>query len=741
MGVLLNKRKAISFAIAAAISGGAQAQVLEEVVVTAQKREQNIQDVGVSITALSGDQIEALGLRSSEDIAAQTPGLIATSFSGDSSVSIFSIRGVAQNDFADHQEAPTAMYVDGVYIANTGAAGFQMFDVDRVEVLRGPQGTLFGRNATGGLVHVINKKPTDEFEAYIDSTIGNFNAGRIEAAVGGAISDNVNGRFSILRDKADGYFENPTGPDMRNRDLTSWRGQIAVELSEATEVNLSVWSNVVDNNRAGAYDFRTSYMEIGDIDTDWQGSPDDTPAPNYGNQNPIGVIDKDSKGATVTLTHDFENMTLTSITDVQSLSKFYREDSDGNLSRSLDFYSDQDGDQFSQEIRLDGGDEDTKWVGGFYYLSIDGKYDSEIAMPTFGGATKNEFTLETSSWSLFGQIEQDLSDKLKVTAGLRYTSDEKEYAIDSTCSPVDTLPLGGSWNNDPAFGPNDCSWFSSFDPANPIIVEVDQVFAFDRKDDDFSGKLQLDYRISDDTLVYGGVSRGMKGGGYTAPLDGFLPANELSYEPEILTSYEAGIKATMMDGRARINAGVFHYDYDDYQGFIFQGLTSVVRNHQANITGGEVEFYISPAEGWDISLGMSKIDATVKDVEVSSGVFADQTMITAPDLSANWLVRKSWSAFCGEMSAQVDGYYVDDQQYNTTNSILASGEAYSVWNARVGYSAEHGKNSYEVSLFAKNLADEEYKTYGFDLAEFFGYTLEVYGPPRMYGLQARYNFH
>lgn len=741
MGVQTIKRKAICFAIAAAVSGGVQAQVLEEVVVTAQKREQNIQEVGVSITALTGDQVDALGWTSSEDIAAQTPGLIATSFSGDSSVSIFSIRGVAQNDFADHQEAPSAMYVDGVYIANTGAAGFQMFDLERVEVLRGPQGTLFGRNATGGLVHVINRKPSDEFDAYIDATLGNYDAGRIEAAVGGAITDNVNGRFAILRDKADGYFENPNGPDLRNRDLTSWRGQLAFNLSDATSVNLAAWGNVVDNNRAGAYDFRTSFDVQGDMPTDYQGSPDDTPAANYGNQNPIGIIDKDSKGVTLTVEHNFENMTLTSITDAQSLSKYYLEDSDGNISRSMEYYSDQDGDQFSQEIRLDGGDEDTKWVGGFYYLNIDGDYESEIAMPTFGGTTRNEFSLETKSWSVFGQIEQNLSETLKVTAGLRYTNDEKTYAIDSSCMPVATLPVGGFFNNDMAFGPNDCSWFSSFDPANPVIVEVDQVFNMQREDDDFSGKLQLDYSMNDDVLVYAGVSRGMKGGGFTAPLDGFLPEGELTYEPEILTSYEAGFKSTLLDGKARLNASVFHYDYDDYQGFIFQGLTSVVRNHEAEINGGEVEFYISPADGWDINLGVSMIDATVMDVELSPGVFADQTMITAPDLSANWLVRKSWSAFCGEMSAQVDGYYVDSQQYNTTNSPLASGDAYSMWNARVGYSAEHGKNSYEVSAFVKNMADETYQTYAFDLSDFFGYTLEVYGPPRMYGLQVKYNFH
>ena len=189
MSFLTNKRKPLGLAIAAlsaaSISAGVNAAILEEVVVTAQKREQNLQDVGVSISAFTGDQARALGWNNSEDIAAQTPGLVTASFAGDSTVSIFSVRGVGQNDFADHQEAPTAMYVDGVYIANTGAAGFQMFDVDRVEVLRGPQGTLFGRNATGGLMHIINKKPTEEFEGYADLTLGDFDQVRFEGAVSG----------------------------------------------------------------------------------------------------------------------------------------------------------------------------------------------------------------------------------------------------------------------------------------------------------------------------------------------------------------------------------------------------------------------------------------------------------------------------------------------------------------------------------------------------------------------------
>lgn len=743
MNVTVFKKTLLATAISAFVLPiSAHSQVLEEVVVTAQKREQNLQDVGVSVTAYTGAQTEALGWDTTEDIAAQTPGLIATSFSGDSSVSIFSLRGVGQNDFADHQEAPSAMYVDGVYIAATGAAGMQMFDLDRVEVLRGPQGTLFGRNATGGLIHVINKRPTEEFEAYVNATVADFNQRRFEGAVSGPLSDTVLGRFSFLKDDADGYFDNLSGEDARNRDLLSMRGQLSFLFGEDSRVDLQAWSNVVDRNVAGAYDFRPAYKEVGDIPTDWQGVPDESPAPNQGFQNPTGVIDKDAKGYTATATIDFDAFTLTSITDYQDLEKYYLEDSDGNSSRSLEYWSDQDSSQFSQEIRLNGETDAMSWTTGFYYLSIEGSYASQLEMPTFGGASNNEFTLDTKSWSVFGQVEYSLSDALRLTAGMRWVNDQKDFVLDSFCTPsLHWKPIGDPGN--PFDAPNDCSWFSSFDPANPAIVEMPDPAVLDREDSDFSGKLQLDYDVSNDVLVYAGISRGMKGGGFTAPLDGFLPVAELSFEPEILTSYETGIKSTLLDGKARLNASVFYYDYSDYQAFVFQGLTSVVRNHDATIQGGEVEFYLSPAEGWDINLGAAYLDATVHDVELTpgSGEYFDQTMITAPELSANWLVRKAWQMDRSEIAVQVDGVYVGDQQYNTTNSALTAGDSYTLWNGRVSYTREFGSNELHVAAFARNMADETYKTYAFDLGEFFGYTLEVYGPPRWVGLEVKYSFN
>ena len=207
------------------------AQTIEEIIVTAQKREQLAQDVGISISAFSAEQIRTLNFSNSEDVARHTPGLQSTSFAGDPTVMLFAIRGVGQNDFADHHEGPTAIYVDGAYVSALGALGFHMFDLERVEVLRGPQGTLFGRNATGGLVQYISAKPSDEFEGFVDLTLGEYDQRRFEGAVSGPLSDNVRVRLSVASNKHDGWLENRIGSDVHAADNIATRLQFDFDIT------------------------------------------------------------------------------------------------------------------------------------------------------------------------------------------------------------------------------------------------------------------------------------------------------------------------------------------------------------------------------------------------------------------------------------------------------------------------------------------------------------------------------
>ncbi|MEM1111497.1 MAG: TonB-dependent receptor [Pseudomonadota bacterium] len=725
----------ISLPLVFALAPSASAQMLEEIVVTAQKREQSIQDVGIAITAFSGSQISDLGWTNAEQVAAQTPGLVATSYNNAGTISLFSIRGVAQTDFNDHQEAPTVVYMDEAYIPATSAAGAAIFDMERIEVLKGPQGTLYGRNATGGLVHLITAKPTEEFEAFAELEYSENDTTRVEAAVSGPLSDTLLGRLAVMHKSGDAYFDNRIGPDLRELDTTHVRGHLQFNPSDQLSALLSLGWGEFDNPAAG-YVHRTAVLnedglgeygppgsvdfgEYADTDGDFYSGDLGSPGPN----------DAEGWNATFNLTYDLANgMRFISVTNAQNNEKDYQEDSDSSPADFGDFLTQQDADSFSQEFRLEGSSDDLNWVAGLYYLQIDGDYRVSFNFPDYFGYSifpNNLYSLETESWAIFSQLEYNLGDSFKLIAGLRWTEDEKDFDTNATCE--DRTELNG------------CSDFGLVQgPVQPLPTVADlSPLSLDRSDEDYTGKLQLEWTPGDDLLLYAGVSRGMKAGGFLGSIDGGATLDELSFEPEILTSYEIGFKSTLADGMARLNGSLFYYDYSDYQAFVFQGITSVISNQDAEVTGGELELIANPGEGWDVMLGVSALDTTVEDVDIGGGVIRDQSMVLAPDLSINLLIRKHWETDIGGIWGQIDGLYTDEQQFNTINSEAAANEDYSVWNARIGYAPSE---NWLFEAFVNNLADEEYWTYGFDLALFFGSAIQAFGEPRWYGARVRYTF-
>ncbi|MEI8650131.1 TonB-dependent receptor plug domain-containing protein [Paraglaciecola sp. Hal342] len=231
----------------------AHADVLEVIEVTAQKRTQSVQEVGISITAFSGEQLDALGYDNAQEVTAMAPGVTAIQPNGPSAFYI-NIRGVAQNDFSgDHQESPVAVYLDEAYISASSGAGFQLFDIERVEILKGPQGTLFGRNATGGLVHYISRKPTDTFEGYGKVTLGSYNQILTEGAIGGALTDTLFTRFSFTTNNHDPYINNTLGKDLNNGDDWAARLQFLLEVTDDVEWLISA--------RSGKQDIDSGFFE------------------------------------------------------------------------------------------------------------------------------------------------------------------------------------------------------------------------------------------------------------------------------------------------------------------------------------------------------------------------------------------------------------------------------------------------------------------------------------------------
>jgi len=754
-------------AAAAALAGTAAAQTtsgLEEIIVTAQKREQSMQDVGIAVTAFGDKQIRELGFTDSTDIVAMTPGLVYTTPNAESSVINFFLRGVGLNDFADANENPVAVYVDDVYRPASGGLSFQLFDLQRVEVLRGPQGTLFGRNTTGGLVHFISKRPTDELDGYVDLTYGSYNQIKAEAAFGGPIGDTVSGRLSAAMNKSDGWTENrccvdQNAPDYNEGDSVAVRGQLQWEPSDATSILLignysdsdatvGAWQHQSTTRNAngesvplGPNESESSPsadcnadFELDDADirtgTDCFGYQDTDGDPWAGDFNRDGRVETEASGGSLKIDWDVGDVTVTSITAYQKVERLQEEDTDMGPTPAMilpTFAAETT--TFTQELRAAGGTDAFRWlVGGFYFDNdVDGHYLLDLTSLEFVFFNA-VYTQNSESIAGFGQLEFDLSDRFTLIAGARWSNDEKD---------LDYLNI-------------DESGLFEFLTGSPVAFDFDQNSVGDlaeHDDDSWSGKLELDFKPNDDVLLYGSISRGTKPAGFNV---GFLDQNgifatntaaTIPFGEETLTSYEVGLKSTWGGGRTRLNAAAFYYDYEDFQTFRFELLNQVIFNADAEVTGGEIELQTTPADGWDIGVGLSILDAKAKDIPATSdpsGPVRDREMVAAPDLAANASVRYEWPMLGGQFAIQGTVTYQDDIYYDIQNVPVSFEDGYTVANLRLSYAND--SSPWEIAAFVDNITEEEYLVYTFDFTGTFGFNQQAYGKPLWAGVSFRYNF-
>lgn len=728
--------------------------LLEEIVVTATKREASMQDLAISVTAFSGEQMQALGFVDSTNLMEHTPGLNYLDFGGAPSASTFSIRGVAQNDFADHQETPNAVYVDGAYISFLGGLGMALFDMERAEVLRGPQGTLFGRNATGGLVHLISRRPTEEFEAHANATYGSYDTIRFDGAVSGPLAESVAGRIALSTNHNDGYIDNDlTGEEVSETRNYSGRGQLLFTPGDDLEILLSVRASIDDDAKVGHYDSELAYADLATFDpslsvsqsssgftdaahqafclgfyfsvvTDGQDcfgftQPDDDPY-SVSNNAP-GFFDREYYGATGTIEKKFDNFRIVSITDYQEIDKSYLEDSDSTPFTAGHFGTTQEADQVSQELRIEGETERLNWQAGFYYLSIDGDYFAEFDFTDSGAFTRSTYTSGTESYAFFGHTEYGLTDALTVTAGVRWTKDKKEAVV---------FP-DGCVNTFPGF--DLCSLV--FGAASVQLVGFDG----DREDDfvDFTVKLGWDMTV--DTLLYASFSRGNKGGGFNASAAMLADTTVFSFEPEELNAFEVGIKSSFAEGRVRFNAGGYYYDYQDHQAFTFSRGGTAIINVDAEVAGFDAEMNWLPMDDLEILLGFAYNDAEGKDVPLGLGITRDQELGIAPEITFNGMIRKSWTVYNGMLSIQLEGSYVDDRFFSIVNKPLENIDNSFKTDLRIKYT--DSSEQWSLTFFADNLFDEEIETYRFDETATNGTVLRGLARPQWFGGTLSYNWN
>ncbi|WP_339672643.1 TonB-dependent receptor [Dasania marina] len=744
-------------------SANTYANILEEIIVTAQKKDETIQDVSVSVTAFSGTALKELNMTNSIDIAAQTPGLNIGTPVGEGNNPSISLRGVGLNDFNDNNEGPIAIYRDNIYQAAMPGLTFQLFDLQRVEVLRGPQGTLYGRNATGGLVHFISNAPTEEFSGYADVTLAEYNQVKLEGALSGPITDSISARLSVATNDHDGYVKNRIGPDANEANSEAYRLQVKFqindELSALVNVHGGKTKTLAPQYQHEATDDGTGTAGV----TDLYGYSDTDGDPWAGDYNRKGILDIDSRGASLTVDWYGEDYEFASITAIEDVEKFHQEDTDMGPYSGIEPNFGSENEQFSQEFRLNSSQDGYEWLVGAFYFENEVDGDLSLGVSHFGpvvdGITgapagtfgtdlvkffdyKINYLQKTESAGLFGQLDYDLNDEWLVTVGLRYTQEERSMdyqnrtdgdpsaVLNSCLIPAGDVCGFGFGSSFPG-----TNTFMDFTDSNPVVAAGD----LNELDvDNVSGKIGLDYRPSHDLLVFFNIAQGFKSGGFNG---GFLDFTDgvseldIPFDEELLTSYEVGFKSTMADGDLRLNGTAFYYDYKNYQALTFAGLSQFINNSDATVKGLELEMVWMPSESWDISLGMSALDTEVDEVIVRGvGSVTGSEMVQAPGFTANGLVRYQAT---DQLSLQVDFSHQADQYFDLSNSDLAKEDSYTVFNARVGYEVNENLT---LSAFVKNLTNEEYRVYTFDFTGPAGFNQQFFAPPRWAGVTASYNF-
>lgn len=733
----------------AAAEEGRSSLMFEKVTVTAQKRAQDQQDVGIAITALNGEQLDALGFTNAQDVAAFSPGVVSVQPNGEGSYS-FAVRGVANNDLSTNVESPVAVYVDDVYISQMSATGFLLFDIDTVEVLRGPQGTLFGRNATGGLVHYQTVKPNDEeFSGFGKISYGEYDDMMIKGAVNLPLADGLSARLSAAQHTSTGYIENREHPEQNLNNNDDWAFRLQL-LAEPTD-DLSILLNI----RQGGQEIRTGFFEYksavngGGIYTPGVGNPlfngyEDTDGDVWaGDYDTVGHNISDTEGYTATVQWDVGGWELTSITDYQTNFRDYIEDTDATPYRAYEYYQTNDAQQFSQEFRAAKTFGNLNVVVGGYYLDLESEdstggiapymyagydetlVDTVLLDPTLANGDRTPSESSTTSTSLFGQAEYQM-DKFTFIGGLRYIMETKDFV---------------SAREDVHFVKNATS---GLDPRTTVI-ETYSTFDPEEKDFDmWSWRAQVNYEPHEDLLTYLSYNRGVKSGGFSQPPYDptsalLLEPEQLSYEPEELDAYEIGAKWDVIPGSFRINSAVYYYDYGNYQAYTnFPGsLGSATVNAQATNKGAEVEIQATPFEGLTAQIGAGYADIEVTDVVGFEGMTL--TSVNSPEWNVNGLIRYEFPVGnAGDLALQLDGQYMSEHYFGLDVTPATTEDGYTLFNAAATWTP--ADSNWDLRLSVENLFEEEYLVQTFDLSDWIGMIEEYYGKPRWVRAELSWKF-
>lgn len=756
---------AVLAAGAMAFGGNAFAQqILEEIVVTATKRSESLQDVGVSVAAFSGEALERLGLKNSDEILLQVPNLEITSNAGATNANIF-LRGIGSAGIAFNIQGGVGLYADEVALNSPVVNILQTYDLERVEVLRGPQNTLYGRNTTGGAVNFISRKPQvgGEANGYVNATYGRFNQFDVDAAYGAPIGNNAAIRISGQAQLRDGIRKNlENGRDDVGREKYAGRMQLAFDPSEQVSVNLKahierVRSDNIRFKNVGAYAPDISGgrqrcatpFALGACNNGFGfvGSADDREI-SSDMEDPQNNVN--AGGASAHLVAEFDQFTLTSISAYEENSQELSEDSDAYPGHSFHFWIESEQQQFSQEVRLTSKDDSAfRWIVGGYGFWED---KAGTTGPTWGTPmgtmlVRSTASFDNTTYSAYMDAEYDLSEQVTLKGGFRYSSDNIEgnsialFAFESALGGLDVTTPSKSGEMLPDFE----DLLAAGEAAGALVLRVGgpsdpDATINDKTFNEWGGKAGVDYRPAEDVLIYGQWSRGFKAGSFpNAPMAIMLGLGDVPIRPEIVNSYEAGVKVQFAEGRARFNAAVFFSDYQDQQNNEFVDGEFRVINTDSEILGAEMDLSLLVAEGAYIDASLGFLDTEITDSPQQAWV--GNKLLNAPEFTANIAVRKEWTLGDGTLlGIGADGRFAS-KRYFTLNNAASDG-GYFITNAQAWY--EFGEDSqYRISIWGRNIFDELYYNNRFLFDDDGGgtdYHVVYPSEPPTFGISARVGF-
>lgn len=690
----------------------AQTAQLEEVVVTAQKRAENLQDTPIAISAVTGDALERLNIDDIGAIAAANPSLVYSEAGGEAQLYI---RGIGSNIFNIGADQSVATHIDGVYTGRANMGLTQFLDIDRVEILRGPQGTLYGRNATGGAINVISRAPTDEFEGYVSGLLGSFDRLDLRGAVSGPISENLSARLAVRRLKDDGYTEDldPQGGDkVDDNDLTAIRGSLRWKTDALTATVIAEHSEFENGNTSIFPIDNTGLAESFGAKPNRDIHKTYNNTPSFHRWNTGGVTGNVEWSVT-----DSTDLNLTvGYRDWDSDFFFNTDGTEIEITRTTLSYESE---QLSAELRLSGEQGWGRWLIGAYWFDED-KYGAlglvragftpPAVLPPRSFIFRADGTGEATA--LFGQVDFKLADAWTLSAGLRYSDEKKgDFLRQSTLLPDNEL-LG-------LFTPNP---IPDATPASTRRVN--------RSWDAWTPRVGLEFRPSDDRLYYLTYSEGFKSGGF----------NDLSvvnppFDPEFVDSIEVGAKTEWLGGRLRANASAFYYDYTDLQVSVFASVGSITTTFttnaaEATVKGVELDLVAKATESLDIAASLSFLDATYDrfvtpygsctaanvalDARCTGRVglprlidAAGNRLTNAPEFKGSVSATYRFDlAGGGAISLQGAAHHQGRVFFVPANTTVMSQASYTLVDARIGY--ESGSGGLAVGAFVKNLTDEDY---------------------------------